>query len=279
MKKIANLTGISASSPIGFLAALGLTRILSSDFGKDVRLCWKKGHVVIDGVGCSDILEILEKHMKERVKSPEFNWTDSLRKVSPELYRRQCERMKNDDRALGFMAAWGTDTVLKDGCMSETRFDMTSGQQKLLKSLRAMVVKIKREHFASALLGGPYEAQSSFGLDPVAVRSHAHESEAPTNSDPPGKKGLIWLAYESIPLHPLIPTASGKPSTLGWSDYPKAGYVWPIWRGFLNLKEIALLRAYPLDMLYDRPEIAEVWYARYGKNGKYGMLYPAKREH
>jgi hypothetical protein len=177
------------------------------------------------------------------------------------------------------MAGWGTGAVLHNDFISVTQFDMTSGQQKLLKSLRTMALKIQGEHFESALLGGPYEAQSSFGLDPVAVRSHAHESEAPTNTDPPGKKGLIWLAFESVPLHPLIPVASGRTSTLGWRNYPNAGYVWPIWDGFLNLKEITLLRTYPVDEFKECPEIVEVWYAKYGQNGKYGMLFPAKREH
>jgi len=47
----------------------------------------------------------------------------------------------------------------------------------------------------------------------------------------------------------------------------------------LTLEEIQLLRALPVDRLSNRPGVTEVWSSRYGSTGKYGMLYPAKREY
>ncbi len=78
--------------------------------------------------------------------------------------------MTGDKRALGFMAGWASDAVIWQGAVKVTRMDMTSGQQKLLRDLRKLSEKITPNHFESALLGGPYDDQSSFGLDPVAVR-------------------------------------------------------------------------------------------------------------
>lgn len=273
-----DLMGLPASSPIGFMAALGMLRVLSSDRGCAIRLGWRSGHAVIEGMEVQSAIAELYANMNSRAESPEFNWADSPRKVKPEAYRLACKKMNGDERALGFMAGWASDTVIRDGTVSVTRMDMTSGQQQLLRDLRTLARRITQEHFVSAVLGGPYEDQSSFGLDPVAVRSHAHEPQAPNKSSPPGKPGLIWLAIESIPLHPVAPIRANRTQTTGWRPGKNTAYVWPIWNGFLTLEEAWLLRSLPVDSLFDRFDIIEVWSSRYGSSGKYGMLLPAQRE-
>ncbi|MCK4828856.1 hypothetical protein KA005_74720 [bacterium] len=273
-----DLNGLNAGSPICFMAALGMLRVLRSDRNLEVRLGWRSGHAVLDGVDPNTAIEELTANMNERGKSPELTWADSTRKVSPDTYRNACGQMVNNHRALSFMAGWATDAILRDGFVVATRMDMTSGQQKLLRDLRDLASHVTREHFQSALLGGKYEGQSSFGLDPIAVRSHAYESEAPTKSKAPGKPGLIWLAFESIPLHPVIPITANQAQTIGWRRYPNAGYVWPIWDTMLALEEVQMLRALPLDQLSDRPGVRELWFSKYGSIGKYGMLLPAQRE-
>jgi len=273
-----SLDGLTSTSPICFMAALGLLRVLTEDCGFDVQLGWQTGNAVIEGAQRETILDALVKHMEGRGEAKEFNWADSPRKVTPDTYQKACSDMAHDERALGFMAGWGSDAVIRDGFISVTRMDMTSGQQKLIRDLRGLAGKITRDHFESALMGGPYEGQSSFGLDPVAVRSHAHENKAPTKTKAPGKPGLIWLAFESIPLHPVIPIASNRSQTVGWWNYPDIGYVWPVWEDMLAFEEVQLLRTLPLDRLSKRPSVVEVWVSKYGSSGKYGMLLPAMRE-
>lgn len=272
------LIGLTGSSPIAFMAALGMLRVLSSDRSMKVRLGWKEGHAILEGADKDTIISELTSNMEGRSEAPEFNWTDSPRKISPEAYRLACQGMKGDERALSFMAGWATDTVLRNEFVAVSRLDMTSGQQKLLRDLRKLAVHLTQEHIESAIVGGPYEEQSSFGLDPVAVRTHAHEPKAPTKSSPPGKPGLIWLAFESIPLHPVVPIAPNRTQTTGWRIRPDAAYVWPIWDGMLTLEEVMLLRAFPVEFLSERPGVTEVWSSRYGSTGKYGMLLPALRE-
>ena len=273
-----DLYGMIASSPIGYLAALGMLRVLAADRNLKVRLGWKDGHGVIDGIDPDTAISELVANMEGREKAFEFNWADTARKVGPDEYRRACGVAAGDLRALGFMAGWATDTIVRNGQIAVTRMDMTSGQQKLLRDLRGLAIKLTREHFVSALMGGPYEGQSSFGLDPIAVRSHAHEHQAPTKSKAPGKPGLIWLAFESIPIHPVVPVAPNKPQTTGWRMGREAAYVWPIWEGMLGLEEVSLLRALPVNLLQNRSGIRELWSSRYGSSGKYGMLLPAQRE-
>jgi len=273
-----DLKGLSSATPIGFMAGLGLMRVLVEDLSLDVRLAWKGGHAVLDGIDPADAIKALTTHMDGRAKAPEFQWADTLRRIPPKIYRNACTSMGSDKRALGFMAGWGTDSVLRDGFIHVTRMDMTSGQQKLLRDLRGLAQSVEGKDFESALLGGPYGQQVSFGLDPAAARSHAHEGKAPTKSKPPGKPGLIWLAFESIPLHPVVPVSASRTQTIGWQSPPDLAYVWPTWEVPLTLEEIRLLRALPVERLPERPGVSEVWASRYGKTGKYGTLLPAQRE-
>ena len=276
--KMHDLPGLTAASPIGFLAALGMLRVLVSDRGLDVRLGWQNGHAIIDGVDPDKAISELAANMKARNEAPEFNWADTPRKIPPEVYRNACDEMAGDTRALGFMAGWASDTILRNGAVVVTRMDMTSGQQKLLRDLRGLSQRIVIDHFHHALLGGAYEDQSSFGLDPIAVRTHAHEHKAPTKTNRPGKPGLIWLAFESIPLHPVVPISPNRAATTGWRTGFKTAYVWPIWEALLALEEVSLLRTLPVERLDIRPGVTEVWASRYGQSGKYGMFFPGLRE-
>ena len=273
-----DFAGLTSASPIGFLAAIGCLRVLAQDRVIDVRLGWRDGHAVLDVVDPDEAINELTENMHERAKALEFTWADTTRKITPERYRKACAQAKSDPRALAFLAGWGTDTVLREGCLAGTRMDMTSGQQKLLRDLRGLAQSVDQSAIKRALLGGPYQPQSSFGLDPVAVRSHAHEHKSPQKSKPPGKPGLVWLAFEAIPLHPVVPITSTRTSTIGWRSGKHASYVWPIWDGFLTLEEVTMLRALPVEKLERRPGVTEIWASDYGSIGKYGMLKPARRE-
>ena len=74
------------------------------------------------------------QNMAGRGNAPEFNWADTPRKNTSEAFRDACVKMAGDQRALAFMAAWATDSVLYNGAIASTRLDMTSGQQKLIKN-------------------------------------------------------------------------------------------------------------------------------------------------
>ena len=276
-----DLKGLSYRSPIGYMAAIGMLRVLTQDRGLDVRLGWRDGHAVIDGIEPQLAIDELAANMVERSQSPEFNWADTPKKISADVYRAACDQMKKDCRAIAFMAGWGTDAVLRrDGSISVSRIDMTAGNQKLLRDLRNLAPRITRNHFVTALNGGNYEEQSSFGLDPVAVRTHAHEHEAPTKTARPGKPGLIWLAFESVPLHPTFPIAPNRAATAGWRWKQNGGsaYVWPVWTDHLTVEEVALIRMMPVELLSERPELVEIWSSRLGESGEYSCLLPAHRE-
>ncbi len=274
------LPGLSGASPIGFLAALGMLRVLVEDRGRDVRLAWRHGRAVLEGLELTEAIDELAANMAGRGDALEFTWADTTRGVTPEQYRAAVAQAGGDRRALGFLAGWGTDTVVSKGVIAGTDMDMTpvNKKQMLPRDLCELAPRVNRKALEIALLGGPYERQSPWGLDPASRRTGATEAKAPGKSKPPGKPGLIWLAIESIPLHPVLPTSATRTRTVGWRYMLADAYVWPLWNAPLNLNEARLLRMLPVARLAGRPGVTEVWASIKDKTGMYTWLLPARRE-
>lgn len=277
------LTGIPAASPIGFMAALGLLRVLGQDHGVPVSLGWQDGCACLEGIDAQELVDVLVRHMEGRHQAREFTWSDSTRGVTADAYRAACldAARANDLRALGFLAAYGSDAVLDDkGQVRSTRLDMTSGRQSLISDLRKLAAVLEspdaaRAAFQAALFGGAYDKdQSSYGLDPATQRSHATEHASPQKSAPLGKRGWVWLFAESLPLHPVLPVGSNRALPAGYD----LGYFWPIWHAQVSLAEASALRLLSLDALRRLAGIDELWRSTYFQIGKYGALSSPRRE-
>lgn len=269
------------------MGAMGLMRVLCEDLSVPARMSWVEGRGVLHGgVDKEELLDRLAAAMAHRAKAFEFNWADSSRGVPAVQFGEACASPLANTRAKSFLAGWATDTVLRDGNVTTTRLDLTSGRQKLIADLRALakslsirskaVAAFEQALFGMSATGAEYEKQTSFGWDPAATRSHATENRAPGETTPPGKPGLVWLAAESLPLHPVVPISATRTQTIGCRE--RSAYVWPAWSPPLNLGEIRLLRARPVDTLADMRGITEVWRARFIQIGKYGALAPGARE-
>ena len=291
------LTGMPVASPIGFMAALGLLRVCAQDHGLRVRLSWTDNHAVLHGMEAVALRELLAEHMRGRADAPEFNFeaTDEegrrgkalhIRTIRPADFRAAAAAMQGDARALGFLAGYATDSVVNDkGFVARSRFDFTSGKQKLLHELRRLALELsperKRprmplaERIERALYGGPYEDWHSLGWDPVTLMTHAHQRLAPTDSATPGQPMLVWLAIESLPLHPVVPTRPRRASTAGFAG--SHTYAWPQWREPLPLIEVRLLRQRPVVSLEQLPGVEALWSSAVTSVGKSGFFLPAVR--
>ena len=296
-ESVVELTGLAASSPIAFMAALGLLRVCSQDHGLPVRLSWNPSHARLHGIDREALLETLIDHMKGRAAAPEFNFevvsekgnrspVMHLRELSPGDFRAAAAAMNGDRRALGFLAGFGTDAVITDkGFVARTKFDFSSGQQRLAEQFRDLAKLLdplaKRprlslaERIARSLFGGPYEEQHTFGWDPASLMSHAHQRAAPTDSATPGQPMTVWLAVESLPLHPVISVDARRARTTGFSA--SNAYVWPQWSAPLCLAEAAVLRQRPVQSLNVLAGVTAVWTAGVTSVGKYGFLLPGAR--
>lgn len=291
------LTGLPAASPIGFMAALGLLRVCAQDHGAAVRLSWGPGCARLHGMTRAELTELLGEHMRGRSAAPEFNFevadgkggcvpVQHLRTITPQDYRLAVEALAGDERALGFMAGFGTDTIVTDkGFVARTALDFSSGQQKLVEEFRSLAAMldpaVRRprlglwERIARSLFGGPYEEQHTLGWDPVSLMAHAHQRAAPTDSPTPGQPMTVWLAVEALPLHPLMPESPRRARTAGFAG--SVAYVWPQWEAPLSLDEVRLLRQRGLETLAAQPGVAAVWSSAVTRIGKYGFLRPGAR--
>lgn len=290
---VLELTGLSIASPQGFMAALGLLRVCSADLGMPVRLSWSASHARLHGADWPTLLDGLRQHMQGRAAAPEFNFpvtredgetavVGKLHGILPQDYRAAVHSLRDNPRALGFLAAFATDCVLTaKGHVARNQLDFTTGQQQFMVKVRELAHELRPQHprfeerLHHALFGGPYEAGHSFSWDPVAVRNHACEAEAPTHSgSPPSQPFAVWLAIEALPLHPVIPTAPGRASTTGLQ---RDTYVWPQWQTALDLTAVTLLRQRPLDSLAQLPGVDAIWQSAISSSGRYSILSTAVR--
>lgn len=291
------LTGLPVSSPIGFMAGLGLLRVCTQDHGMDVRLSWTGSHALLHGLDEKAIRELLVEHMRGRSSAPEFNFDVKgedgkrapalhVRNIPPADYRDAAAAFCGNARALGFLAGFGTDAVVNDKeFVARSRFDFSGGQQKLLHEMRLLAADLdpgaKRprvplaERIERGVFGGAYEKQHSFGWDPATLMTHAHQPAAPTDSATPGQPMLIWLAVESLPLHPVVPLGPRLAHTTGFSG--GRAYVWPQWSEPLSLAEVQLLRQRPVTSLAQLPGVEAVWNSAVTSVGKFGFFLPATR--
>lgn len=292
-----HLTGVRIASPLGFMAALGLMRVCAQDHGLAVRLAWHSSHAILYGITPTALVQRLVEQMRNRSQAAEFNFevTDAqgrkkpvehLREIPLDDFRTAVAQCQQDSRALGFLAGFATDAVISDkGFVARTQLDFTSGQQKLAVELRRLAQKLDpqtrrprvalTERIERALFGGPYEDQSSLGWEPAAMMAHAHQPQAPTASKSPGQPMLIWLAIESMPLHPVLPHDAQHTYTVGFRE--RNAYVWPQWQEPLSWAEVTLLRQRPVNTLNDLPGVTAVWSSAVGRIGKYGILRPGAR--
>lgn len=293
------LPGLQVGNPVGFMAALGLLRILNEDHGLEVTLAWQDGHAMLGGIDEDGLLTLLNQHMRGRSRAPEFNFAVNtgsdravpvmhLREIRPEDYQAAAAQMVEDSRALGFLAGFATDTVVNEnGFVARTSFDFSSANQKLGEEFRRLALRLdpdarrgRKETPSQTLLqqglfGGPYVEQHSFGWDPATLMSHGYVAVAPTHAPTPGQPGLIWLAVESLPWHPVMSDGRGSSLTTGWDG--RRAYAWPEWHMPLRANEVRLLRARPVSTLAHLPGVAATWASQRTGVGKFGFLQPAAR--
>ena len=291
----ARLPGLVASTPLGFMAALGLLRVLGEDRGLSVGLRWDDDVAVVVDLCLNEVLAHLTEHLRGRARAPEFNLQfeggcrDHVRELTALEYRRLAERFGGDRRALDFLSGYGTDTVLDEGGMhgriARTQLDMTSGQQKFLAKVRELGELVDDsmpgadaaaviERLRTGLLGGPPEpGVHSLGWEPIP--EHAHHAQAPTHMAPLGHAARLWLAVEALACHPVLPITPQRARTVGFGD--DGAYWWPTWTMPASISEARLLRLRPVRSLGLAEGISGLWRAERRSVGKYGCFRPAAR--
>ena len=284
------LTGLRADVPIGFMAALGCLRVCQrSEAFRGSKLDWERAGGSFTAVlfpkderTVEELLAVLLADVKAASERMELNWRTKLKGLSIAEYRdaARCALARSLEAADWF-AAFGCEVVKdREGNVEPTPFDMTGGPQafladslKLSQKLSAAPKRKKSkspEHAFREGLFGPWEYtddQHSLGWDPATIKLGAFTCQAPTKMANAGVMGVVWLAFEALPMFPCF---SG--GTRGFDRKGRAFY-WPVWeKAPLSVDTIGSLLALPPAGMVDHGAAAVYRSTRFYLNKYYAAF-------
>lgn len=288
------LSGLQAHHPLGFLAACGLLRCLSDckDFG-ETRLRWHRDEngrtfAAIKAERPLDIeavTQVLLCRSNKQRESAALTWSTKIddrpkyRKTAREAVEKFCDGGSRD--VVDMLAGLASDLVLeKKGKLRSTGFDLTSGNQQLLKSFRVLAgeaetAKGKPSPLSQAAvheaLIGPWTYQDdhhSLGWDPQAQRLHALRGKLPEKDKANRSvRAAVFLASQALPLFPCF-AVGGRLRTTGFhhhdGDY---WFAWPIWSQSISLDTLRSLLAQPFDRNLRARGVEVVFHGRCAHTG------------
>ena len=260
------LPALDGRAPLGFLAALGVLRLVTEHTGHSARLAWSTqdatavlhdAQPTVDAL-VDDLVEIVNAILEGGVLPetgsdfPPFGGPkDKLRLTREEFpsYAAQVVDVEADGGER-WLASLVTDLVLAaDGRIETSQFTAPSGRQTMRTMLREplALVRAQPSHLREALLAWRrYPGVTGEYLDHKVL--FAAVDSADGRSAERGVPGATWLALMSYPL--LRTTAVDKEVTttcwqdLGWSAGRRM--VYPVWSEPLDLAAAAALLTHPV---------------------------------
>jgi hypothetical protein len=270
---------------VSFLAACGLLRSLTEwrELGW-TRLSWKAAggegrFAVIDSERALDIdgvTQVLLCRSKQQRESAALSWSTKIddrtkyRKTAGNAIQALAERGPRED--VDMLAALASDLVGDGGALRSTAFDLTSGNQRILQSIRVLAGEpetakgkpdpLTRDAVAEALIG-PWkyrDAHHSLGWDPNAQRLHALRGKLPErDKENRSVRAAVFLASQALPLFPCFAVGRRLRTTGFHRDDDEDWFSWPVWsepisldalRSLLALRFSADLRERGVDVVY-----------------------------
>jgi hypothetical protein len=261
--------GLNGSNPLGFMASVGLLRLLS---GKDsfARLGFSDDglfHAWIECVPEQDDFPAIvagdaasaagpqawrltyEKQEKKGVKivadlkAPPEQFSRFLNLAINEWLAKQPERSD-------YATAFGTDSARDGkGNTKPTAFHFTAANQQFLGAIEETRSKITREWVEESLddRNGKVKPGMNLRWDPGAERSRALMGANPNDDGTTVNAPLEWLAFRGLPAFPCVPVGN-RIVTCGVSGrrQDELCFHWPLWsRGasYATVRSLLLLTA------------------------------------
>jgi hypothetical protein len=248
------LSGLDGANPLGFLAAVGLTRVLAGS-----RIGWEIAEAVWRPVLWTDAES--EEALCERVaqatrqEPPAIAILGKNLTVSLDVFQafaREAERLwsEGDGRAAELAAAFGSEVCCdaKKNRMEYTSlsFITGSGHQDFVPTAGRLSAEVGPRHIREALFGPwRYEDKSlSFRWDPSDAAEYALSAGDPSKEGSWTVWGANRLAFEALPLLPAMPTARGLRTTGFRKVRQREEFTWPLWDSALEADTIRTLLSY-----------------------------------
>lgn len=244
------LVGVDGSNPLGFLAGLGLLRVVAGaklGFSDDGSF-----RAFVDGLekSESDLATVIASDAEAAAneRAPwRFTYTKAATKKQgpqevadlkppPDDFRKflaTCLEawLAGDDEPACYAAAYGTDIAVDGkGNTKPTAFHFTAAQQTFLGAVESIRASVSREWVETSLFRGHGERPgSNLRWDPGAERNWALMASNPSGDGTRVDAPLEWLAFRGLPLLPSFPLGSRIITTgvVGRGD--DMTFTWPLW--------------------------------------------------
>lgn len=245
------LDGLNGANPLGFLASIGLLRLLDRSHGASARLGFLEDgsfRAWIEGHGETDLAALVaadaaaaagpqpwrleyEKSEKNGVK------VVADLKAPPGTFSRFIdEALKawsgGSDEGANYAAAFATDVAVDNkGNTKPTAFHFTAGQQQFLGSLEKIRASVSADWARESLeKPGAVRPGENLRWDPDSERSRALLAFDPSGASTAVNAPLEWLAFRALPALPTMPFGSRVLTTaVTGRRQDEITMHWPLW--------------------------------------------------
>lgn len=244
------LVGVAGSNPLGFLAALGLLRIVP---GAKLGFCDDGTfRAFVDGLHDSE--SELVKRISDDAKAAanqrapwRLTYTKAATKkqgpqqvadlkAPPDDFKRYLATcvagwLSGNEDAAGYAAAYGTDIAVDgNGNTKPTALHFTAAQQTFLGTVEGIRTSITEDWVKQSLFEGHAERPgSNLRWDPGAERNWAMMASNPSNDGTRVDAPLEWLAFRGMPLLPTFPRGTRIVTTAVVGRGEDMTFTWPLW--------------------------------------------------
>lgn len=264
---IHTLTGLDAQNPLGFLAALGLLRILDDharrrkdpiprlafvDDGQQVAQVTShlsleaiKGLILEDAVEQGQSRALRLAYTEDSLADPEAPKAVRDLKPPPKVARGFLSQMQDAPRRDADLAAAFFSELVQDnnGNTKPTSLHFTAGQQSFLSMVEALRVGLTSTTLDEALIGPWLNASPlpSLSWDSSATRNYALRASNPSKEKRGSVAGANWLAVHGLGFFAVAVHRNRLKTTAidgGWKD---STMTWPLWSSPTDAATVAAL--------------------------------------
>jgi hypothetical protein len=244
------LVGVDGSNPLGFLAALGLLRVVPGaklGFLEDGSF-----RAFVEGFEKSESdLAMLIASDAETAANASAPWRFTYTKAATKKQGPQevadlksppgdfkkflatCIEawLTGNAEAAGYAAAYGTDIAVDGkGNTKPTAFHFTAANQTFLGAVEGIRASVTPEWVEKSLFKGHGERSgSNLRWDPGAERNWALMASNPSGDGTRVDAPLEWLAFRGLPLLPSFPRGLRIITTAVLGRGDDMTFTWPLW--------------------------------------------------
>ncbi len=244
------LVGVDGSNPLGFLASLGLLRIVPGaklGFSEDGSFRAFVGGLDMSESDLATLIATDAEAAANECATWRFTYMKAATKKQgpqkvadlkppPDDFKKflaTCIEawLTGNDEAAAYAAAYGTDIAVDGkGNTKPTAFHFTAANQTFLGAVEGIRASLTQEWVETSLFKGHGERKgSNLRWNPGAERNWALMANNPNDDGTRVDGPLEWLAFRGLPLLPSFPLSTRIITTGVVGRGRDMTFTWPLW--------------------------------------------------